>query len=74
MIVDARLHAFRPAAVRRRAVDEPAPAGRDAPVEEHVAVTPGTTFGPHGAGWIRMSLATATEDLLEGLERIIRCR
>jgi aspartate aminotransferase len=42
--------------------------------EEHVAVAPGTTFGPHGAGWIRLSLATATEDLLEGLERIIRCR
>ncbi|MFI0355706.1 pyridoxal phosphate-dependent aminotransferase [Actinomadura sp. 9N407] len=42
--------------------------------EEHVAVAPGTTFGPHGEGWIRLSLATATEDLLEGLDRIIRCR
>ncbi|MFB4317847.1 pyridoxal phosphate-dependent aminotransferase [Actinomadura sp. 21ATH] len=42
--------------------------------EEHVAVAPGTTFGPHGAGWIRLSLATATEDLLEGIGRIVRCR
>ena len=42
--------------------------------EEHVAVAPGTTFGPRGEGWIRLSLATATEDLLEGIRRILRCR
>ncbi|MFB4317848.1 amidohydrolase family protein [Actinomadura sp. 21ATH] len=34
MIVDAHLHVFRPAAVRRRAVDELAPAGRDAPARD----------------------------------------
>lgn len=35
-----------------------------------VAVAPGTTFGARGEGWIRASLATATEDLREGLRRI----
>lgn len=35
-----------------------------------VAVAPGTTFGPAGEGWARVSLATETEDLLEGLRRI----
>lgn len=38
--------------------------------EHHVAVAPGTTFGPLGEGWVRLSLATATEDLLEGVRRI----
>jgi aspartate aminotransferase len=41
---------------------------------EHVAVAPGTTFGPLGEGWVRLSLATATEDLLEGIRRIGRAR
>jgi len=36
----------------------------------HVAVAPGTTFGPLGEGWVRLSLATATEDLLEGIRRM----
>ncbi|MEU6038041.1 pyridoxal phosphate-dependent aminotransferase [Actinomadura sp. NPDC047616] len=40
--------------------------------ERHVAVAPGTTFGPGGAGWIRLSLATADDDLLEGIDRILR--
>jgi aspartate/methionine/tyrosine aminotransferase len=35
-----------------------------------VAVAPGPTFGPVGQGWIRVSLATETDDLLEGLRRI----
>jgi aspartate aminotransferase len=35
-----------------------------------VAVAPGTTFGPLGEGWARVSLATDTEDLLEGLARL----
>jgi aspartate aminotransferase len=35
-----------------------------------VAVAPGTSFGPGGAGWVRISLATETDDLLEGLRRI----
>lgn len=38
--------------------------------EQHVAVAPGTTFGPMGQGWVRVSLATETDDLLEGLRRI----
>jgi len=38
--------------------------------EQHVAVAPGTTFGPMGQGWVRVSLATETADLLEGLRRI----
>ncbi|MFC5748222.1 amidohydrolase family protein [Actinomadura rugatobispora] len=38
MIVDAHLHVFRPAALRRRVVDELAPAGRDAPVEDLLGV------------------------------------
>jgi aspartate/methionine/tyrosine aminotransferase len=38
--------------------------------EQHVAVAPGTTFGAQGEGWIRISLATETDDLLEGLERL----
>jgi aspartate aminotransferase len=37
---------------------------------ERVAVAPGTTFGPGGEGWVRVSLATADEELLEGLRRI----
>jgi aspartate aminotransferase len=38
--------------------------------ERHVAVAPGTTFGAEGEGWVRISLATETEDLLDGLERL----
>jgi aspartate aminotransferase len=38
--------------------------------EQRVAVAPGTTFGPSGQGWARLSLATKTDDLLEGLRRI----
>jgi aspartate aminotransferase len=42
--------------------------------ERHVAVAPGTTFGAGGEGWIRISLATETGDLLEGLERVAGVR
>lgn len=38
--------------------------------EQHVAVAPGTTFGPGGEGWVRLSLAADTDDLLEGIRRI----
>lgn len=37
---------------------------------EHVAVAPGTAFGPAGQGWVRVSLATETDALLEGLRRL----
>lgn len=36
-----------------------------------VAVAPGETFGPSGAGKVRLSLATATADLREGTERLV---
>lgn len=42
--------------------------------EQHVAVAPGTVFGPIGEGWARLSLATATDDLLEGIRRIGKAR
>jgi aspartate aminotransferase len=42
--------------------------------QHHVAVAPGTTFGPLGEGWVRLSLATATEDLLEGIRRMGKAR
>lgn len=36
----------------------------------HVAVTPGTAFGPHGEGFFRISYATGEEQLKEGISRI----
>lgn len=36
-----------------------------------VAVAPGETFGPSGAGMVRLSLATATSDLVEGAQRLV---
>jgi aspartate aminotransferase len=41
---------------------------------QRVAVAPGTAFGPRGEGWIRVSLATEADELLEGLDRIARAR
>ena len=38
--------------------------------EQGVAVAPGTTFGPRGQGWLRVSLAAAQDELLEGLRRL----
>ena len=40
--------------------------------EEHVAVVPGTAFGPTGEGYVRATLATSYEDLEEALVRIER--
>ena len=40
--------------------------------ETGVAVAPGETFGPSGAGKVRLSLATATPDLREGAERLVK--
>jgi aminotransferase len=46
--------------------------------EEHVAVVPGTAFGPSGAGHVRMCYATAYEELIEAMDRmerfVARCR
>jgi aspartate aminotransferase len=33
-------------------------------------VAPGSAFGPSGEGWVRTSLATEEEQLLDGLERL----
>ncbi|MFC7550787.1 pyridoxal phosphate-dependent aminotransferase [Plantactinospora sp. GCM10030261] len=41
---------------------------------EHVAVAPGTAFGPAGAGWARVCLATKDAALLEGLRRLVEFR
>jgi aminotransferase len=40
--------------------------------EEHVAVVPGRAFGPSGMGFVRMSYATAYEDIERALEHIAR--
>ena len=40
--------------------------------EEHVAVVPGSAFGPSGAGHVRMCYATSYERLEEALSRIGR--
>ncbi len=40
--------------------------------EEHVAVVPGRAFGAAGAGFVRMSYATAYEKIEVALERIAR--
>ena len=40
--------------------------------EEHVAVVPGSAFGPSGEGHVRATLATSYEDLEEALVRIRR--
>jgi aminotransferase len=40
--------------------------------EEHVAVVPGSAFGPSGVGHVRMCYATSYERLEEALRRIGR--
>lgn len=40
--------------------------------EEHVAVAPGQAFGADGRGLVRVSLASAEEQVAEGLHRLIR--
>ncbi|MGB4137103.1 MAG: pyridoxal phosphate-dependent aminotransferase [Microbacterium sp.] len=37
---------------------------------ERVAIAPGTAFGAHGEGWARLSLATDSDDIVRGIERI----
>ncbi len=39
---------------------------------EHVAVAPGSAFGELGEGYVRLSLASSREDLLEGASRLVR--
>jgi aspartate aminotransferase len=40
--------------------------------DEHVAVAPGSAFGELGEGYVRLSLASSREDLLEGASRLVR--
>jgi aminotransferase len=40
--------------------------------EEHVAVVPGSAFGPSGAGHVRACYATAYEQIVEAMDRIER--
>jgi aminotransferase len=40
--------------------------------EEHVAVVPGSAFGPPGAGHVRACYATAYEEIVEAMDRIER--
>ncbi|WP_420112263.1 pyridoxal phosphate-dependent aminotransferase [Pseudactinotalea sp.] len=39
-------------------------------VDQRVAVAPGTAFGASGEGYVRLSLATETAQLIEGIERL----
>jgi aspartate/methionine/tyrosine aminotransferase len=39
--------------------------------QARVAVAPGSAFGVHGAGFVRISLATEMSALLEGIDRIV---
>ena len=39
---------------------------------EHVAVAPGSAFGDLGEGYVRLSLASSREDLLDGASRLVR--
>ena len=39
---------------------------------EHVAVAPGSAFGELGEGYVRLSLASSKEDLLEGASRLVQ--
>ncbi len=38
--------------------------------EAHVAVTPGSAFGPHGEGFFRISYATGEDQIREGFDRM----
>jgi aspartate aminotransferase len=38
--------------------------------DAHVAVTPGSAFGPNGEGFFRLSYAASEENIIEGLSRI----
>jgi aspartate/methionine/tyrosine aminotransferase len=38
--------------------------------EAHISLTPGHIYGKNGEGWIRLSLAVATERLREALGRL----
>ena len=39
-------------------------------LKNHVAVAPGIAFGPGGEGYVRISFATSTNNIVEGVKRI----
>ena len=39
---------------------------------EHLAVAPGSAFGELGEGYVRLSLASSRDDLLDGASRLVR--
>ena len=47
---------------------------RELLITGRVAVAPGETFGPEGRGLVRISLASSTDDLARGVERIVQAR
>jgi aspartate/methionine/tyrosine aminotransferase len=38
--------------------------------EKQMALVPGSAFGPHGEGYVRMTCVKSWEDLRAGLERL----
>ncbi|MGT2929798.1 aminotransferase class I/II-fold pyridoxal phosphate-dependent enzyme [Streptococcus dentasini] len=40
--------------------------------QEYVALIPGSVFGPSGRGYVRISLVTDSQTILEGLERVLQ--
>jgi aspartate/methionine/tyrosine aminotransferase len=47
-------------------------AARELVLQHRVGVAPGETFGPAGRGLVRISLASSTNDLVHGVDRIMR--
>ena len=43
-------------------------------LESGVSMTPGSAFGPHGEGYVRLSIGTATGKISEAVERLQRVR
>ncbi|MGE3619139.1 MAG: pyridoxal phosphate-dependent aminotransferase [Acidimicrobiia bacterium] len=76
VLADAGIPALRPAGAFYLWVDvsaaglPSAEVARDLVVERRVAAVAGEAFGPSGQGALRISLATAVDDLLEGCRRI----
>jgi aspartate/methionine/tyrosine aminotransferase len=40
--------------------------------QAHISVTPGTVFGQHGEGYIRLTLTNPLELIIEAMERLVR--
>jgi LL-diaminopimelate aminotransferase len=40
--------------------------------DEGISITPGTVYGPHGQGYLRISLGQSTERIEEAMERLKR--